>query len=89
MFHAPSYPIEAMTHESIDNFHPYLCCILIGTSMKNTGFFFNLFLRILSILTRAHTHTHGERGEGFKETDSDVYPKGPNSYIHSCVKLNN
>ena len=36
-----------------------------------------------------HTHTHGERGEGFKETDSGVYPKGPNSYIHSCVKLNN
>ena len=74
MFHAPSYPIEAMTHESIDNFHPYLCCILTGTSMENTGFFFlNLFLRILSILT--HAHTHGERGEGFKETDSGVYPK--------------
>ena len=66
MFHAPSYPIEAMTHESIDNFHPYLCCILTGTSMENTGFFFlNLFLRILTAKyfntrARAHTHTRGD-----------------------------
>ena len=30
----------------------------------------------LSILT--HTHTQGERGQSFKETNSDVYPKGPN-----------
>ena len=29
------------------------------------------FLRILSILT----HTHWKRGEGFKETNNDVYPK--------------
>ena len=40
--------------------------------MKNTGF---LIIRILSILT----HTHGEKEEGLKETDSDVHPKGPSS----------
>ena len=28
------------------------------------------------------THTHGEMGEGLKETDSDVYLKYPNSWIH-------
>jgi len=37
------------------------------------------WLRILNILT----HTHGKRGEGLKETDSNVYPKRPNSWIHS------
>ena len=25
------------------------------------------------------THTHGKRGESFKETYRGVYPKGPNS----------
>ena len=33
------------------------------------------FLRILSILT----HTHKKRGEGHKETDSDVYSEESNS----------
>ena len=41
---------------------------------KNVFFFF----RILSILI----HTYGERGEGLKETNSDAYPKGSNSWIH-------
>ena len=38
-------------------------------------FFFFFLLRILSILT--HTHTQGERGECFKETNNGIYPKGP------------
>ena len=51
----------------------------INLNYKPLNFFF--FLRILSIF---NTHTHGERGEGFfKETYSSVYPKGPNSWIHS------
>ena len=29
-----------------------------------------------------NTHTQGERREGFKETNSDVYSKGFNSWIH-------
>ena len=34
-----------------------------------------------------NTHTQGERGEGFKETNSDVYLKRLNSWIHStCFK---
>ena len=33
------------------------------------------FFRILNILT----HTKREREEGLKETDNDVYPKGPNA----------
>ena len=37
------------------------------------------FFRMLIILTHTHTHTQGERGKGFKETNSGVYPKGPNS----------
>ena len=41
--------------------------------------FYFYFLWIISILT----HTKGERGESFKETNSDVYPKGSNSWIQS------
>ena len=33
------------------------------------------FFRILNILT----YTKRERKEGLKETDNDVYPKGPNA----------
>ena len=36
-------------------------------------FFFIFYFLILSILI--NTHTKGERGEGFKETDNGVYPK--------------
>ena len=43
----------------------------------NDDFFF--FFRILSILT----YTQGERREGFKESNSGVYPKRPNSWIHN------
>ena len=40
------------------------------------------WLRILNILI----HTQDER-EGLKETDSCVYPKWPNSWIHNiCFK---
>ena len=38
--------------------------------MHMNGDFFFFFYRILSILT----HTQGEKGEDFKETNSDVYP---------------
>ena len=37
--------------------------------------YYIFFLRILNILT----HTQGEKGEGFKETNSGIYPKWPNS----------
>ena len=37
----------------------------------------HFFFRILNILT----HTQGEKGEGFKETNSGIYPKWPNSWI--------
>ena len=39
----------------------------------------DFFFRILSILT----HTQGKRREGFKESNSDVYLKWPNSWIHN------
>ena len=39
---------------------------------KKVKFF---FFRILNILT----YTKREREEGLKETDNDVYPKGPNA----------
>ena len=39
----------------------------------------DFFFRILSILT----HTQGERRQGFKESNSGVYPKGHNSWIHN------
>ena len=47
------------------------------------------FFRILNILI----HTQGERGEGLKEADSVVYPKGSHTYtfklgqnrILSCI----
>ena len=50
----------------------------IGAYVEIKTFFF--FLRILNIF---NTHTEGERGEGFKETYSGVYPKGSNSWIYS------
>ena len=37
------------------------------------------FFLILSILT----HTHGEKGYVLKETDSNIYPKWSNSWIHN------
>ena len=44
-------------------------------------FFF--FLRIQYILK----HIHSKMGEDLKKTDSDVYLKQPNSWIHSiCFK---
>ena len=47
-------------------------------------FFFFFILRILSIFN-THTHTQGEgrRFFFFKETYSGIYPKEPNSWIHS------
>ena len=39
------------------------------------------FFLILSILTP--THTFRKMGESLKETDNDVYPKEPNSWIHN------
>ena len=36
------------------------------------------------VLTLSIFNTHiRERREGLKDTDSGVYPKGPNSWIHS------
>ena len=39
-----------------------------------------IFFRILKYF---NTHIHGERREDLKETDSGVYLKEPNSWIHS------
>ena len=33
-------------------------------------------------------HTQGEREEGFKEINSSIYPKEPNSWIHSLKDFN-
>ena len=52
----------------------------IGPWIEDAKIYSNSFCQLLSILT--HTHTQGERGEGFKETNSSVYPKGLNSWIH-------
>ena len=56
-------------------------------NLLNSHSFFNVglthcffFLRILSIF---NTHARGEGRRFFKETYSGVYPKGPNSWIHS------
>ena len=47
--------------------------------MTSSFFFFFFFFRILNILT----HTHGEREKCLKETNSSVYPKEYNTWIHS------
>ena len=44
----------------------------------------DFFLRILSILT----HTQEERRKGFKETNSDVYPKLPNYPYYRLITTN-
>ena len=46
-------------------------------------FFFFFWFLFLKNTTYFNTHTQKERGGGFKETDSGVYQKGPNSKIHS------
>ena len=43
----------------------------------------DFFLRILSILT----HTQEERRKCFKEIDSGVYSKEPNSWINTSLKI--
>ena len=42
------------------------------------------FFRILSIF---NSHMRGEGRRFFKETYSDVYPKGPNSWIQGGEKI--
>ena len=51
----------------------------LNSNWPGSKLFFFFWLRKLSILI----HTKGDREEGFKETISGVYPKGPNSWIHS------
>ena len=50
-------------------------CFFFFYKNKMTNYYYYFFFRIVSILT----HTHGEMGEGLKETDSGVYPKWPNT----------
>ena len=57
---------------------------LVSIGCFHVHVFFDFFFRILSILTNAH----GERGEDLKEINNGVYPKGPNSWIHT-IRLDN
>ena len=52
-----------------------IICYKVNVQEKNSKVFFFFFLRILNILT----HTNGEKWEDLKETNNDIYPKGPNS----------
>ena len=50
-----------------------IICYKVNVQKKKKSKVF--FFRILNILT----YTKRERKEGLKETDNDVYPKGPNA----------
>ena len=50
-----------------------IICYKVNVQKKKKSKVF--FFRIINILT----HTKREREEGLKETDNDVYPKGPNA----------
>ena len=50
-----------------------IICYKVNVQKKKKSKVF--FFRILNILT----YTKKEREEGLKETDNDVYPKGPNA----------
>ena len=57
-------------------------------NLFNAHSFFNVGLTLLFflliIICIFNTHTHVERAESFKETDSGIYPKISNSLISIC-----
>ena len=62
---------------------PICSCYRIFSINSVNLFYDILFIYELFFLNTKYFNTCRERGENFKQTDSGVYPKGLNSWIHN------